>query len=85
MSDRSANDLVSEPEDRTQTDEAVVFLRRVLADGPMPSAELLKLARQEGFSAGTLHRAKQRIGVVSEKPGMTEPWECALPETAAAA
>ena len=48
-------------------DETVVFLQRILADGPMDSNEVKRRAKDEGFSIATINRVKGRAGVRIEK------------------
>ena len=48
--------------------DAIEFLRKRLADGPVPQEEIIDEAvNGEGFSKRTLERAKRELGVVSEK------------------
>jgi hypothetical protein len=43
--------------------EAVDFLERLLADGPVASTEVFKAAKANGIAAVTLRRAKKRRGI----------------------
>lgn len=54
------------------------FLRRELADGPKPSADLKRTAEDEGISARTLERAKKSLGVLSVQK--KRKWYSELPE-----
>jgi putative DNA primase/helicase len=45
--------------------EAVEFLERLLADGPVASTEVFKSAKANGIAAATLRRAKEKRGVVA--------------------
>jgi putative DNA primase/helicase len=45
--------------------EAVEFLERLLADGPVASTEVFKAAKANGIAAATLRRAKEKRGVVA--------------------
>ena len=54
-------------EDRRARHEAEEFLREVLADGAMPSEEVKKEAKAQGIAERTLLRAKQVLGIESEK------------------
>lgn len=47
-----------------ERDEAEDFLRRFLADGPKPKAEVLRGALADGQTRATVYRAANRIGVV---------------------
>jgi hypothetical protein len=59
-------------------EEAVAFLRDVLADGPVLAKELLRDAADAGIAERTLKRAKARLGVTSQKVG--DRWTWRLPE-----
>jgi hypothetical protein len=67
----SADDLVAPKERETKADAAVDLIREALADGPVPSSELLELARAHGISDGTLAEARRREGVTSRRHGKT--------------
>jgi putative DNA primase/helicase len=60
-------DQMDAPQDedtKTKLEEAMDFLREELADGPRPSAELIKDARKQlDISERTLKRAKARMGI----------------------
>lgn len=65
--------------------EAIAFLRETLVDGPKPSKEIQKEARDTGISEATLRRARRTIGVAARSRGKTgkrgaELWEWSLPE-----
>lgn len=49
--------------------EAMDFLQTVLADGPLLSSELLRLAREAGISTTTLNRARHALGVIWDQEG----------------
>ena len=49
--------------------DAEAFLREVLADGPVPSKEVMADARANGIARGTLVKAKSSLGVQSKKRG----------------
>jgi hypothetical protein len=51
------------------TQEAAAFLCSVLADGPLPSKEVIRQAREAGISARTLERATREATVVSRRRG----------------
>ncbi|HVS38350.1 MAG TPA: hypothetical protein VMS17_22520, partial [Gemmataceae bacterium] len=50
-------------EERTRLQEAVEFLRNLLADGPQPTAHAYLLAQIEGIARRTLQRALKPAGV----------------------
>jgi hypothetical protein len=77
----SAGDLLAGPsndEERSARDEAVEFLRDVLAGCPMPAREVKRLAREAGIAERTLDRARKRAGVVTRKEGFGGKWVWAL-------
>ena len=47
--------------------DAVVFLEQLLQDGSCPSEEAYRQARAAGIAERTLRRAKNQLGVISEK------------------
>jgi len=61
--DISADELVKRAEERTRLQEAVAFLRNLLADGPKPTQQCYLLAHIEGIARRTLQRALQPAGV----------------------
>jgi hypothetical protein len=66
----NANDLLSDGNGESPLNEAVQFLREILADGRVLSREVQKLAKQSGISERTLNRAKKVVGVKSEREGI---------------
>lgn len=60
--------------------EAEQWLRELLAGGPLSAAQVQAKAQSAGISWGTLHRAKQSVGVRPIKEGMTGGWLWAMPE-----
>jgi hypothetical protein len=56
-------------EERSATDEAVDWLREVLADGPVKAPEVQKQARQAGISDNALRRARERLGIKPVRRG----------------
>ena len=56
-------------EERSKLDEAMDFLRKILADGPVPVPEVREQAVPFLFSERTLGRARKKLGVVSEQSG----------------
>ena len=63
--DISADDVVADNHTRTAHDEAVEWLRSLLADGPVPAKDGTAKAREIGISQRTLERARRAAGVVS--------------------
>jgi putative DNA primase/helicase len=60
--------------------EAKDFLQDMLADGPMGATALAAEAKDFGISSASLKRAKQALGVQSEKAAGDGPWRWRLPE-----
>lgn len=58
-----------DPEERSAGDEAVDFLRELLADGPVPAKKVKAAARDAGIADRTLDRAKKRTGVEAKRHG----------------
>jgi DNA repair protein RadA/Sms len=56
-----------DPEEGSALREAVEFLTAALADGAVPSADVLKDAAKQGINDKTLRRAKTRLGIESRK------------------
>lgn len=67
-------------------DEAIVFLRGALRDGPRPALEVEAEARAEALSLRTLRRARKELGVVAAREGFGPGgrWMWALPSPATA-
>ncbi len=63
----------------TDTDEAVEFLRTVLANGPLSANDGFKEAGYAGISKKRLERARGRLGIVTKKLGFEKGWEWSLP------
>jgi AAA domain len=62
----TADDVIIDHETRTAIDEAVEWLRDLLADGPVPAKDGQRKAREVGIAERTLKRAKRVAGVISE-------------------
>jgi putative DNA primase/helicase len=61
-------------------DEAVDFLKRLLADGPVASSEVFEAAKANGIAAATLRRAKEKRGVIARHDESFEGgWKWCLP------
>ncbi len=72
MADRDA--------ERADRDEAVAWLGKLLADGPVRANDAYAAADAAGLSKDRAKRAKKRIGAVAAKAGMSGPWYWALAE-----
>jgi putative DNA primase/helicase len=62
----TADDVITDHETHTAIDEAVEWLRDLLAAGPVPAKDGQRKAREVGIADRTLKRAKRAAGVVSE-------------------
>jgi putative DNA primase/helicase len=56
-------------ETRTAKAEAMELLQVALADGPMPAAEINRLARDHGLSPKAIRSARETLGVKTERDG----------------
>jgi len=64
--------------DRSALTEAEDVLRQILADGPRLAGDALREGVAAGISERTMQRARQLLGVVTRKRGLTG-WEWTLP------
>ncbi len=64
----------------SSADRAAAWLIDQLADGPMPSSDLIRLAKEVGISRNALWKAKDDLGIKPRKCGMEGGWEWAMPE-----
>lgn len=71
--------LTPNRESRTKLEAAKLLLREVLAGGPVSEPEVEAQAKREGIGPRTLRRAKESLGVASEKKGIIGGWEWSLP------
>jgi hypothetical protein len=62
--------------------EAEKFLRTVLANGPVSAKEVKAEADSACIAWRTIARAKTKLGISSEKPGMGSGWVWVLPKNA---
>jgi hypothetical protein len=75
--------------EQTAKNEAVEFLRKLLAHGPMPAMEIQQQAVDAGLLGSTttigdskpFRAARQILGITSTKAGMQAGWSWALPNT----
>lgn len=83
--DVRANQLLSkgDPDEQTERDHAVTWLRAQLADGPQSSRELLERCQSEvPCSKKTLRRAKDAMSVVAEQTAEGWVWSDHSPASA---
>jgi putative DNA primase/helicase len=66
-------------EDRSATDEAVAWLRDLLAAGPMKASDVQREARQAGIGDKPLRMARERLRIRPRKRAFADGWEWALP------
>ena len=64
----------------SEVDEAVQFLRDLLAGGAMPQKEIEQDYKGAGYSLSTIKKAKKRLGIISKKDGMAGGWSWSFPE-----
>lgn len=65
-------DAIGEDGEGSALADAMDFLREALANGSVPAGEVKKLARAEGVAERTLHRARERLGVKSQRQGFSK-------------
>jgi putative DNA primase/helicase len=79
----TADEVLAEAQDdgAGKLGTAMEFVRARLADGPMRTRELERLAHNEGIKKGTLERAKQEAGVKYKRVGFgaAGEWSAYLP------
>ncbi|HPD14445.1 MAG TPA: AAA family ATPase [Planctomycetota bacterium] len=68
------------PVPRQRDQQCVGWLRAVLKDGPVPSADIEEAASREGYGRNVLARAKRILGVFHEPAGLRGKWLCRLPD-----
>jgi putative DNA primase/helicase len=56
-------------ESRTAKAEAMEFLKAALADGPVPAAEINRMAREHGLTTKVVRSAREALGVKIERDG----------------
>ncbi len=81
-SDMTADELFALPPAAgrpERLEEAVAFLRKRLAAGPIDSDTLKAEGKDAGLSWGTLTRAKSQLGVKAAKLGYQGAWRWSLP------
>ena len=63
-------------------DRIIAWLEELLAAGPVPVKEISAQAETRGYSWDTVKRAKDELGVVSEKTGAASGWTWQLSDSA---
>lgn len=74
--------LPESKEDHTATHEALDFLIKLLADGPVKTNEVMKEARQAGISEKPLRSAREKLGIKPQKTSFDGGWMWSIPEDA---
>jgi putative DNA primase/helicase len=77
----TADEILATPansDEKSQIDEAVEFLKKVLANGPVMSKKVFKDARESSVSERTLWRAKSKLKVKAGKEGFQTEWHWSL-------
>jgi phage/plasmid primase-like uncharacterized protein len=64
----------------SKVEQAQQFLQERLADGPVPSTELVEQAETSGVSKRTLDEAKKKLGVKSRRLKNSDKWSWSLPK-----
>lgn len=77
---QTAQLLVNSDGRQTAKKEAEAFLRRELANGPVPANAIRERADLAGIAERTLKRAKKDLGIEASKAGMSGGWTWALPK-----
>lgn len=67
--DVTAEELMAGECKTSRLQEAVSFLKEIMADGDVSAKEIISMAGQEGLSIRTLNKAKGQLGIRSEKKG----------------
>jgi len=82
--DTTADEAIAaaKPGKPPQGSDVVTFLLDILANGPVPKKVIEERATKRGFSEMQLRTAKQKMGIVVYKDGMTGGWVWALPQDA---
>ncbi len=66
--DAPGDEAGSQPDKKlSKGEETVLFLQRILSNGPMDSNEVKKRAVEAGFSIGTINRIKEEAGIKSRR------------------
>jgi hypothetical protein len=78
----SANEALQGPNriEPSKINSAGEFLLDYLADGPQDAKNVIDAGKEQNFSERTLHEAKKRRGIKSEKMGFDGSWTWRLPD-----
>jgi hypothetical protein len=75
-----AMQAATESRSPTARDGAKKFLREILVDGPVTTAEIEEAADANKIAERTLRRAKDELGITAKKDGPNGEWRWHLPE-----
>jgi RecA-family ATPase len=78
----AAAEAVFDADTETASDEqrdAKSFLRRLLADGPMPAKEVFAEAKEAGYSESQMGRAGSVLNIKKKHTAMQGPWMWSMP------
>jgi len=76
----AAEAAAAKPSQRgSERKEAGEWIRRQLAEGPVPASDVIELGEQCGFSTRTLRRAYKQLGGSTKKNSFSGPWMWELP------
>lgn len=76
----SADSLLAPREERSELARAVILLREVLQDGPVPAATGISALRANDVAPRTESRAKKKLAITSKREGIKGAWWWYLPE-----
>ena len=75
----TANEAVrAQPDNKPALNEAEVFLREELADGPKAASAIKKAATEAGLSWATIRRAQEKLKIKPKKTSLTDGWQWEL-------
>jgi hypothetical protein len=74
-----AMQAASENKSPIARDNAKKFLTDLLAEGPVKKSDIEEAAEANCISGATLRRAKDELGIIAKKDGLTGPWMWQLP------
>ena len=63
---------------RTATEDCMEWLGALLSESGIKASEVMKAAEQHGFTPKTLRRAREKLGVRTDKAGVRDGWRWSL-------
>lgn len=76
----SADNLLQPSEERSAIAQAMVFVRDLMKDGPLPASIALEALAANGITDRTASRARKKLGVIAKREGIKGKWWWHLPE-----